>query len=227
MFCNQICEQIKTMLIAKTFWPFAWGLFIGWIVAFLCGWFIVKKWIVRLQENLESNIKDSQKNNPTWLKEKWLKFVQMDKKLTKPNRWLGVCEITFFYICLLISRPEGIGVWLAFKVAGKWDSWVNIIKLPAEIKYKRKKSDEFEYLQLRNDVATSTLQRFFIGTIMNILIAFLGIGVFCVVRTCLTNEMIQNIMNFCEFLIKYGLSQLEESTKRFLVSVQKFKLYIH
>ena len=95
------------------------------------------------------------------------------------NSWF---EITLFYICLFIGSIQGIGVWLVFKVAAKWESWTNIVKVPAEIK----NVDDFEYLELRNNLATIVLQKFLIGTIGNILAAMIGIGVFRVIG-CLTN----------------------------------------
>jgi len=109
--------------------------------------------------------------------DKWRRIVHPAEKLIAPNKWLGWSEIILFYICLFISRPEGIGAWLVFKVAAKWESWTNIVKVPADIK----DMDTFEYLELRNNLATVVLQKFLIGTIGNILAAMIGMGVFCVI----------------------------------------------
>jgi ABC-type multidrug transport system permease subunit len=91
---------------------------------------------------------------------------------------------------LIVNKPEGIGAWLAFKVAAKWESWTNIVKFNEKLENK----DDFEYLKLRNNLATSVLQRFLIGTILNILIAFIGIVIFFIVRTSIiTQELNKNL----------------------------------
>jgi hypothetical protein len=96
-----------------------------------------------------------------------------------PNKWLGRFEVTFFYLCLFF-QPVGIGAWLAFKVAAKWNSWTHIIKI--QVKDTKIGIDELEYLGLRNKLATAVAQKFLIGTMGNILAAAVGMGLFCVMQ---------------------------------------------
>ena len=53
--------------------------------------------------------------------------LKSEKEFKPANRWppvlVGFCESVMYPIAFLIGRYEFIGVWLAVKVAGGWDSW--------------------------------------------------------------------------------------------------------
>jgi hypothetical protein len=186
-FTQQICKRIGEVLIDKNGYVVAIGLLASWGIAILLGAFFVRNSIKYLQNKAERIFNSSKDKYPT-LKDKWIYWVT-DTGLGKYNSWLGAFEITLFYICLLINKPEGIGAWLVFKVAAKWESWTNIVKFPEKIEG----VDEFQYLELRNNLATSVLQRFLIGTILNILLAFIGVAIFSMIRIAIITEgLIQN-----------------------------------
>jgi hypothetical protein len=180
MECNKICEEVSNMLIAMSNYKIAVGFLIGWALAIIIGNRFAGL-IHRIHDNYLQNIKPSEKS--TFPIEKWLSFVKPIQASLSPNKWLGFSEVTLFYFCLFIGKIEGIGAWLLFKVAAKWESWTNIVKVPDKIKA----VDDFEYLAFRNNLATVVLQKFLIGTIGNILAAFAGIGIFCIIK-CLSNS---------------------------------------
>lgn len=194
MFFNQqTCEHISKVLTSESGYQVAIGLLFSWVIAILLGDLFVKNLIKNLQKAAKGILDSSKKKCPTPLKEEWGYWVK-DVGLGKYNAWLGAFEITFFYICILVNKPEGIGAWLVFKVAAKWESWTNIVNFPKKPRVLNKKKnkfnviDDFEYLRLRNDLATSVLQKFLIGTILNILIAFIGVTIFSVIRILLIIE---------------------------------------
>lgn len=173
MFFNQqTCEHISRMLIAMSGYKIALGLFIGWLLAIFIG--------ERFAELVKRINKEFKESLPESTFPKWDEFL-FDEYFIKATRWLGRFEVTLFYICLFV-KLEGIGVWLAFKVAAKWESWANIMKMPKKIKRGDRESDDFEYLIFRNGLATTVMQRFLIGTIGNILAAVVGMGLFCIIR---------------------------------------------
>lgn len=74
-------------------------------------------------------------------------------------------------------QPTIIGVWLAFKVASKWEAWQNIIKIPEDFhKYQNtnRTTNLLDQFKARNIIASYTLQRWLLGTIGNVAIAILG-----------------------------------------------------
>jgi len=182
MDCNPICEEIGKMFIAMSSYKISLGLVGTWVLAIFIGWLFGK--ITRqIQDNLEKDI-DSLIEKVTIteeIKKKWKNIIDIGDKLTSPTKWLGIFEITFFYACLFF-QPAGIGAWLVFKVAAKWESWTNIVKVPDKIKSGEQELDEFEYLELRNKLATAVSQKFLIGTLGNILAAAVGFGLFCIIR---------------------------------------------
>lgn len=209
-FNHETCKFIGEQLNATNGYGIVIGLLGSWGIAVFFGWFFVKHSIGYLQNRAKVDFEREKNEYPT-LKDRWSYWVS-EVKSSKPNVWLGLFEITLFYICLLVNKPEGIGGWLVFKVAAKWESWTNIIKFPEEIK----EANDFEYLKLRNELATNVLQRFVIGTIMNILIAFVGMATFFSIRIAmLTENLIQKFWP----LEAIGIVTV-------LVGMYKFKKYI-
>jgi hypothetical protein len=84
---------------------------------------------------------------------------------------LGILERTVVYFALMVEVPEFVGVWLAFKVASKWQVWETVIKIGAE----SVKGEKPLKLETRRLWGSHVLQSFLHGTLLNILYAGLGI----------------------------------------------------
>lgn len=143
----------------------------GLIIAFMLGELFAKI-VQHIQKIFEKDIESWQESR--FPATRWYESAILDEKFTRPTTWLGWMEIVFFYFCFWQNMPEGIGMWLVFKVAVKWESWNNIVKMPDKIKYGQQESDDIEYLKLRNKLATMVSQKFFIGTLGNILASAVG-----------------------------------------------------
>lgn len=94
----------------------------------------------------------------------WL--VKADAPLGYGN-WLGWLERYGFFIALSVDQPKAIAMWLAFKVASKWDAWSSIVKVPEKLTG----ADEREYLIFRRQWGEHRLMTFLIGTLINIIAA--------------------------------------------------------
>ena len=77
---------------------------------------------------------------------------------------LGFLEVIFYYFAIYLNQPELIVAWLAFKVASKWNTWSTIGKVPEHLQ----DINGFDYLEAKNKVATVTLQRWFLGNLLNV-----------------------------------------------------------
>ncbi|MFA6072302.1 MAG: hypothetical protein WC810_27380, partial [Janthinobacterium sp.] len=140
---SDIFAQIDEMLIVMNGCEIIAWFFSCLVIAIFIGDCFIK--ITRsIQAELTIDIKLSKTIFP---KNKWNHIVNIGKNLTKTIKDFGVMEITFFYICLFFNKPEGIGAWLVFKVAVKWESWTNIVKVPDTIKDGNKSINDFEYLE--------------------------------------------------------------------------------
>ena len=174
MECNPICEETGKMLIAISSYRIPLGLLLGYIIAIGMGQFFVSR--VRSIKNSEDVFGNEEINTL------WQKAIYVGK-LTDSNAILGILEITIFYFSLIIHRPEGIVAWLSFKIVAKWETWTHIIELPDKIMDKDgNEINPIKYLGARNRWATTVLQRFLIGTVGNIVAAFIGFGAFCIIR---------------------------------------------
>lgn len=183
-FSQQTCEHIGKMLLDKNGYGIAIGLLSSWVIAIFFEFFFVTYSNRYLYNKAKVNFENKYKQNTyPLLYDKWFYWVN-NSELGKPNLWLGLFEMTLFYICLLVNKPEGIGAWLVFKVAAKWEAWANITKFPE----KMEGIGDSIYLELRNDLATSVLQKFLIGTILHILIAFIGVAIFFFIRIMIITE---------------------------------------
>ena len=163
MYCEEICKVISETNILR--------FLVGLIIALGVGEILGKK-VRSIHKNMMEIV-----NPPKGItKEDWNKSFHIDKKLREPIKWLGRLEVILFFISICIGKPEFIGIWLAFKVASKWEAWQNITKVPQEITRDNNKIDDLEYLGARNRIASVTVQKFLIGTGGNILSAFIGIA---------------------------------------------------
>jgi len=86
--------------------------------------------------------------------------------------WLGFFESILFYISIILKIPELIFGWFAFMVASKWEIWANVVKVPEKIENEIK--NDLDYLRARHAWGSRLLQRFLLGTMMNLIAAFIG-----------------------------------------------------
>ncbi len=158
---NKPCEFLNDFTIII---PFLIGIIvtisIGWIIDFLITYIKTHSTITEI-------------NNEKLLK----KAFDIPDNLSLYNQWLGAMERFLFLSAIYIGHAELIGIWLVFKVASKWQAWQNITKVPEKI-YEdwenKKEINPIDYLRYRNFIATTTLQRWLIGSIGNILAALIG-----------------------------------------------------
>ena len=88
------------------------------------------------------------------------------------GRWIGITERLLFFIVLWVSAPILVGAWLAFKVASKWESWSNLTRVPNELD---DVVSDLAYFKARTRWSSRTMQRFLVGTGLNLLAAFVGL----------------------------------------------------
>lgn len=74
-------------------------------------------------------------------------------------------------------HPEAIGLWLAFKLASKWQSWQGIMRLPevASVDDQATKPS-LERTAARNRWSSWILSRWMLGNLANIVAAVIGLG---------------------------------------------------
>jgi hypothetical protein len=100
-------------------------------------------------------------------KEEWRKLLA-DPEGHAGRRWIGRLERWFVFFSVLLAQKEAgvaIAAWLAFKLASKWETWSNIIKLPDKFG----ETYHLDYLRARREWGDRLYQRFLIGTLGNVL----------------------------------------------------------
>jgi hypothetical protein len=88
--------------------------------------------------------------------------------------WLGAFECLLAYVATILFATNAatvIGGWLAFKVASKWESWSNVVKVPETL------SDlsvsQLDFLRARRQWGASLYTRFLLGTLLNVVLGIL------------------------------------------------------
>jgi len=102
-------------------------------------------------------------------RQQWEELMQGDEG----GRVLGYLERLIFFGAFLAGAPLLVGVWLAFKVASKWEAWTNIIAVPKELQG----IDTLDFLIARRRWGQHVLMTFLIGTAFNVLVAMIGAAV--------------------------------------------------
>jgi hypothetical protein len=87
--------------------------------------------------------------------------------------WLGSLERTLFFAAFWTGTESLVAGWLAFKLASKWEVWKNIIRVPPEAPYEKGQ----EWFAATHTFGSWILQRFWIGTLLNVLLAFVAVAV--------------------------------------------------
>jgi len=131
------------------------GVFIAVILAYLVGEFMA--YIVRRYEKFSAPNGVEQ--------EEWSSIFKSPDGSLPLNRIIGYAETISYFLVFSLEKPELIGGWLAFKVASKWQAWSTIIRLPEKIG----ETKVLSYIEAKNKIASHTLQRWFLGNILNIL----------------------------------------------------------
>ena len=90
-----------------------------------------------------------------------------DEHTTKNNGgpWLGFLERSLFYGALWSGAGTLIAAWLAFKLASKWEVWKNVIRVPND------QEAPNEWFAATHTFGSWILQRFWIGTLLNLVLA--------------------------------------------------------
>ena len=101
------------------------------------------------------------------MKEKWAALTA-DPESDKSGRVLGDLERALFFLAFWYTSWELVAAWLAFKVAAKWEAWSTTGALPEALP----NTDPLSYLIARRAWASQRLMAFLIGTLANVLVAF-------------------------------------------------------
>jgi len=104
---------------------------------------------------------------------RWKRATSLDGGERNPAAWLGMMETALFFVCVWYAAYTLAAGFLAFKLASKWEVWQSILQVPDHLD----NVDPLEYLAARNRWASSILQRWMVGTLGNVLCAFVGFGV--------------------------------------------------
>ena len=142
--------------------------FLGIILSVLLSF--LASWIMNRVRNKEDWILDG-KNKIN--KEDFERAFRVYKTTPSVIKILGLFEIVLYYFAIWLDYKIIIA-WLTFKVASKWKTWSTIAKIPEKIEGKDNIS-ELDFLEAKNKVATVTLQRWLLGNLLNIVMAFLSV----------------------------------------------------
>lgn len=104
---------------------------------------------------------------------KWKKLMRIPGK--ESGFWVGLTDRLIFFVSLLSGVPILVAAWLAFKVATKWESWSNVAQVPKKIKGVE---HPIEYFIARTRWSSRTMQRFLVGTGLNLVAAFISLGIY-------------------------------------------------
>jgi hypothetical protein len=86
--------------------------------------------------------------------------------------FFGFLERTLFFIAFWTDGVTLAAAWLAFKLASKWEAWKNIIRVPEKIE----DGNASEWFEATHTFGSWILQRFWVGTLLNILFALAAVG---------------------------------------------------
>ncbi len=86
------------------------------------------------------------------------------------GKWLGLLERFFSFGIFWLEAYEVLAVWLAFKVASKWEAWGNVVQVPTDLP----DVDKTDYFRARNQLGSWLFTRFVSGTLLNVLTGLVG-----------------------------------------------------
>lgn len=88
--------------------------------------------------------------------------------------WVGWTERIVLFYAVLLRSEEAVGIWVAFKLASKWEAWSNIGRLPDQLRGNSTVAEKLEYAAARRVWTAQNYCTFVVGTSLNFLCAFLG-----------------------------------------------------
>jgi hypothetical protein len=106
----------------------------------------------------------------TEMAESW-KTLTTEPEKDKSGELLGDLERTLFFFAFWLSSWEVVAAWFALKVASKWEAWSTTGALPESLP----NVDPFMYLFARRRWASQRLMSFLVGTLANVLFAFVSV----------------------------------------------------
>jgi hypothetical protein len=101
-------------------------------------------------------------------------WEKLTERRDEAGRWVGSLERLVFFSALLLGTTKAneavaaIGVWLAFKVAAKWESWNHMAYVPESVPGV---DDPLRYALARRIWAAHGYATFVMGTGMNFVVA--------------------------------------------------------
>ena len=110
--------------------------------------------------------------------EDWDKLIEIPGRYG--GKWIGISDRLIFFVALWAGAPLLVAAWLAFKLASKWEAWTNLTRVPKDLKGAK---HAIQYFIARTRWSSRTMQRFVVGTALNLLSAFIGIGIFYILIT--------------------------------------------
>ncbi|HJU43660.1 MAG TPA: hypothetical protein VJ691_12620 [Vicinamibacterales bacterium] len=108
--------------------------------------------------------------------DKWNAAISGTPGLGSLMGYLESC-LTFLAVLFLPTEQAGyvVAAWLAFKLASKWETWSNIVKIPEQLNGSA--VDQIDYLRARRHWGELLYTRFTAGTLLNLLAGgLLGLG---------------------------------------------------
>jgi hypothetical protein len=88
------------------------------------------------------------------------------------GRWIGYVERVLALISAWAGSYELLGGWFAFKVASKWETYANLLRLPDLVPG----VDELAYLRARRAWGSCIMMRFLIGSATNAILGICAAG---------------------------------------------------
>ena len=83
---------------------------------------------------------------------------------------IGLFERFLALASFWIPAHAILGAWLAFKLAAKWESWANVVKVPQTLP----KVSDLDLFRARRQLGSHVLSRFLLGTLLNVLIGLVA-----------------------------------------------------
>lgn len=136
---------------------------IGLVVTYLLG-LSVGCMVKSVERGLSASLQNED------VKDKWESLIT-DPSTDHSGELLGKLERLLFFIGFWFQAYEVVGGWLAFKVAAKWEAWSSVIAIPTEID----NVTNLDYAIARRRWGSQRLMSFLVGTLANVLVAFIGV----------------------------------------------------
>jgi hypothetical protein len=86
------------------------------------------------------------------------------------GQYVGLTERYLFLGALWMGNEALIAGWFAFKLASKWEVWKNVVQVPKELP----SIPSLEWYGARSVLGSFILTRFWVGTLVNLLVAFVA-----------------------------------------------------